>query len=95
MPAEHLLAQFQDDVQLEEQWRLSGMHYARTCEAWLQNLDRDTSQLLETLEHSTSDTTPQIQLQRWRMFFMACAELFRYHDGSEWFVGHYRFRRVD
>lgn len=93
MPAEHLLAHFQDDVQLEEQWRVSGLHYARTCEAWLQNLDRDISQALTALEHSTSDTTPEIQLRRWRMFFMACAELFRYHNGNEWFVGHYRFRK--
>jgi len=91
MPAEHLFSYFQDDVQLEEQWRVSGLHYAQTCEAWLQNLDRNAPQLLETLEHSTSDTRPEIQLRRWRMFFMACAELFRYHNGNEWFVGHYRF----
>ena len=93
MPAENLLAQFQDDVQLEEQWRVSGLHYARTCEAWLQNLDRHHDQLLETLGPSTSETPTQVELQRWRMFFMACAELFRYHNGNEWFVGHYRFRK--
>jgi cyclopropane-fatty-acyl-phospholipid synthase len=93
MPAEHLLAQFQDDMQLESQWRVSGLHYAQTCEAWLQNLDRHHDRVLETLEQSTPETRPQVQLQRWRMFFMACAELFRYHDGNEWFVGHYRFRR--
>ena len=92
MPAEKLLAQFQDDVQLEEQWRVSGLHYARTCEAWLQNLDRHQDQIFETFEKSASIARPAIQLQRWRMFFMACAELFRYRGGNEWFVGHYRFR---
>ena len=31
--------------------------------------------------------------QRWRMFWMACAELFGYDNGNEWMVAHYRFKR--
>lgn len=93
MPAENLLAQFQDDMQLQEQWRVPGLHYARTCEAWLRNLDRHHDQIFETFEQSATIARPAIQLQRWRMFFMACAELFRYGGGNEWFVGHYRFRK--
>ena len=31
--------------------------------------------------------------QRWRMFWLACAELFGYDEGREWGVAHYRFAK--
>lgn len=95
MPAEGLFLHFQDDLQVEQQWRVSGLHYARTCEAWLGNLDRRRGELLEVLNSPTNTTSAAVSLQRWRMFFMACAELFRYRGGEEWFVGHYRFGKYE
>ena len=93
MPSENLFAQFQNDLAIESQWQVSGMHYYLTCEHWLKNLDGHRADVLRLFERDLSPMRSRILLQRWRMFFMACAELFRYRSGNEWFVGHYLMKR--
>lgn len=94
MPSEHLFGLFADDLAIQQQWRVSGMHYWRTCEAWLRNLDSNRAAILDRFREGLPSHEAKRSLQRWRMFFMACAELFRYRDGNEWFVAHYLFRNA-
>jgi cyclopropane-fatty-acyl-phospholipid synthase len=91
MPSFDLLAQFQDDLRLDAQWWLPGTHYARTAEDWLATLDarRDEARRLFARTHGARQAA--IAVQRWRMFYMAVAELFGYAGGDEWGVAHYRF----
>jgi cyclopropane-fatty-acyl-phospholipid synthase len=91
MPSFDLLDRSQDWYHLEQAWQVNGKHYSRTLEAWLDNTDARVDQILPVLAATYGEAEAKLWLQRWRMFFMACSELFGYGDGSEWFVGHYRF----
>ena len=94
MPSRDLLPRFQDDLKLEEQWHLNGRHYQRTLEAWLVNQDRRRDEIMPVFQ-DTYGPEANRWFQRWRVFFMACAELFGYQGGEEWGVSHYRFARQD
>ncbi len=93
MPSDGLAARFQDDLRLVERWRWDGTHYQKTANAWLANLDARRDEVLETLAATYGADHAAIWLQRWRVFFMACAELFGYRAGQEWWVAHALFRR--
>ena len=95
MPSFDLLERCQDKLTLDEKWRVNGTHYSRTLEAWLDNTDRDEKAIMPILTETYGKAEAKLWLQRWRMFFMACSELFAYRDGEEWFVGHYRFTRPE
>jgi cyclopropane-fatty-acyl-phospholipid synthase len=92
MPSAALPLLFQRRLRLESQWAWGGEHYEKTANAWLANLDQHREQALVILRQAYGDDAG-IWLQRWRMFFMACAELWGYRDGQEWFVSHYLFSR--
>ncbi|WP_146534423.1 SAM-dependent methyltransferase [Rubripirellula reticaptiva] len=91
MPAEDLFLRYQRDLSVKQQWWIDGRQYARTCEAWLSRLDAREPAVKQALIASKSDELPKVLVQRWRMFFMACAELFKYDNGNQWGVGHYLF----
>lgn len=91
MPSFDLLTYFQEDLQLDQRWVVSGRHYARTLEAWLERLDAHRPAVRAALTPCYGTAEVDRWLQRWRMFLMACTECFAYGSGGEWQVGHYRF----
>jgi cyclopropane-fatty-acyl-phospholipid synthase len=91
MPSEDFPYQFSDHLEVVQQWRVNGLHYSRTLEAWLETMDRNRESLMP-LFHATYGADDKRWFARWRMFFMACSELFRYRGGNEWFVAHTMLR---
>lgn len=92
MPSHHLLYSFQKDLYLSRSWIWDGIHYQKTCEAWLVNMDQNK----EAISKIFQDTYPTESLQwfnRWRVFFLSCAELFGYQKGQQWIVSHYLFEK--
>lgn len=87
MPCADLFRRFERHLHVERQWIWCGSHYRRTAEAWLANLDAHQEQALACLRPVYGESTRR-WLQRWRMFFLAVAELFGYEGGQEWFVTH-------
>ena len=92
MPAADTLLWFQDALRIEERWLVDGTHYQRTADHWLANQDAHRGEVMAILREAYGAAAP-LWFQRWRMFWMACAELFGYDHGREWMVAHYRFAK--
>jgi cyclopropane-fatty-acyl-phospholipid synthase len=93
MPSDDLALRFQEHLKLLRRWRWSGIHYQKTAQAWLANLDARCDHVRSILAAAYGEDASDRWLQRWRLFFMACAELFGYKGGQEWWVSHYLFQR--
>ncbi|MBK1649649.1 SAM-dependent methyltransferase [Rhabdochromatium marinum] len=92
MPHDALPLHFQSRLHLRAQWRWDGRHYERTLNAWLVRMDARQAPVMALFER-TYGAESRRWWMRWRLFFMACAELFGFRAGQEWWVGHYLFER--
>jgi len=95
MPSEDLVARCARTLRVERQWRVSGTHYARTCRAWLERQDAKRAELMPLFERTYGRADAARWFERWRVFFLACEELFAFGGGNEWYVTHARLARRD
>jgi len=73
---------------------VNGEHYSKTLEAWLKKHDGNWKRIMPLFEQTYgSRSEAVVWFNRWRIFYIACSELFRYGGGDEWGVGHYLFQK--
>ena len=93
MPSDDLLLYFNEHLSIEKHWHVNGTHYAKTSEAWLQNMDANKTQIMPLFEKTYGKDYAVKWWVYWRLFYLACAELWAYNNGDEWIVSHYLFNK--
>ena len=93
MPSRDLFYHFAKDLRIEHQWSINGVHYSRTLEDWLTKMDQPAARkvILEIFRKGYGNGHEWRHYNEWRVFNMACSELFKFNNGNEWYVSHYRF----
>ncbi|KAL4531491.1 hypothetical protein Ndes2526B_g04396 [Nannochloris sp. 'desiccata'] len=91
MPSMNLLLHFQEDLAVQKQWYVNGTHYSKTLEAWLEKHDKEKKLIMPLFEETYGKDQALKWFVYWRLFYLACSELFKYEHGERWGVGHYLF----
>lgn len=93
MPSDDLLLYFNEDLSIEQHWHVNGLHYSKTSEAWLKNMDKHKAEIMPLFQDTYGKDQAVKWWVYWRIFYMACAELWGYNNGEEWIVSHYLFTK--
>ncbi len=93
MPSDDLLLYFNEQLSIEKHWHVNGTHYSKTAEAWLKNMDAHKKEIVPVFESTYGKENATKWWVYWRIFYMACAELWAYNNGEEWIVSHYLFNK--
>lgn len=89
MPARDLFDQFNQNLTVAKKWDWNGQHYQKTLEAWLLKMDQNEDRVRVLFKQTYGAENVELWVNRWRVFYMACSELFGFNNGQEWTVTHY------
>lgn len=93
MPSLHALPKAAAGLALRGHWAVSGTHYARSARDWRHRLEERRGEVVALFDREAGSGGGLVQWRRWRVFFLACEELFGFDGGREWLVAHVLFER--
>ena len=90
-----LLLYFGKHFHCLKHFRVNGQNYEKTSNGWLDYMDKNwkNGKLKPVLAEAYGEGKEYEWYTNWRLFFLACAELFGYDNGEEWIVSHYLFEK--
>ena len=94
MPSFDMLNRIDKDMHVTQRWEVPGTQYQRTLMSWLYRLDIQKNEAMKILRAHYGKDQAHVWFVRWRLFLLACAELFGFREGREWLVGHYLLEPV-
>ena len=95
MPNHDLFKDLKSDLKYEKSWILSGSHYEKTSNAWLEKMDKNKIEILKLFERNNKKSIAKKKFNFWRLFYIACAEIFGYDNGKEWIISHHLFKKSE
>ena len=95
MPSDDMLLYFANEFTIVNHWRVNGQNYEKTSNGWLDYLDKSwkSGELKPVLGQAYGVGKEREWYVNWRLFFLACAELWGYDKGEEWIVSLYLFEK--
>jgi len=93
-PSADLLLHFQDDLSLQKQWYVNGVHYSKTLEDWNRRHTTSKSKILPLFEKTYGKDQALKWYVYWRLFYLGCSEFFAWDEGERFGVGHYLFAKA-
>ena len=89
MPYKGLYGDLHTNLTLRHVWDIPGTNYHKSLESWLQRLDINTSEILNTLRFESPSIDANTYLNRYKLFLIFCSELFRFNEGQDWHLMNY------
>ena len=88
IPSINLFNYFNDDLVIQHREVISGEHYSKTLEFWLEQMYERKNKISKVFEKDFENV-----FQKWRLFYIMSSESFKYDKGNDMCVAYYIMKK--